>query len=465
MSGTEQSPQRVTATQHLMRAREHTQKRRTDRALEEAELALEVDPEFDEARFFLAETFDALGENRKAVHHYEALLFKDPENEDLMQRVERLDPMTAARHRRLTEVAPDPFVSEGRVAVESDDLANMDDMDMIDDGGPDEELAVAPEGPTDLVEMDEIPATPQTGAAPHVDADPSVFADDDQQVAEQRAAVACQVYEYEDEPQYRESAAALPLIQEFLKEQRRLWASSTALEDLIAESRPLTPVESEDADNAFAYARSVIGAATTVPHILTDPSLRPLVCGPMSAYAVITTGALEALTAGELYFLVGRTLARVTCEHVRLLEVAAALLPTSGPTSRLQELLRQTASQAIAAVASIEDESARGKAQTVLHTWRLRAELTADRAGLICCRNPQTAASAIAKLTAPDAAAAHAMSAEALEQRFAGQDVGQLAAIGLEHDPEASEPYAYYRVRMLNWWSTQPAYKHFASQQ
>jgi hypothetical protein len=182
----------------------------------------------------------------------------------------------------------------------------------------------------------------------------------------------------------------------------------------------------------------------------------------MSAYAVIPTGALEALSAGELYFLAGHTLARVTCSHVPLLEVAAALLPASGRSSRLQELLRETATQAMDAVA-IEDELARKKAQTLLHSWRLRAELTADRAGLICCRDPKAAASAIVKLTAPDAAAAQAMSGDTLEQRFGGQDVGKLAAIGQEHDPETSQPYAYYRVRMLTWWSTQPAYKGFAS--
>ncbi len=462
MAGTDQSAERVAAGTHLMHAREQMQRGKVDRALDEAQLAVEADPTFIEARLFLAEAFERVGEPRKAVHHYEELLFKDPHNEDVMQRVERLDPMTAAKHRRLGEIAPDPFVSKGRVAVESDELADMNEMEMIDDGGLAEELEVAPEGPTDLVAMDEVPAEPRVGVTPRLEADPSVFADDGQQVADQPTAVECRVYEYEDEPQYRENVFALPVIQELLKEQRRLWATSTALDDLVAESRPLSPVESEDAHNAFAYAHSTIGAATTVPHVITDPSLRPLVCGPLSAYAVAPTGALDALGAGELYFLAGRTLARVACDHVPLLEVAAALLPASGPRSRLQELLRHTAAQAINAT-TIEDESVRKKAQTLLHTWRLRAELTADRAGLICCRDPRTAASAIAKLTAPDTAAAQAISPDALEQRFGGQDVGQLAAIGPEHDPEASEPYAYYRIRMLAWWSTQPVYKEFAS--
>lgn len=462
MAGTEQSPERVAAGTHLTHAREQMERGKVDRALEEAQLALEADPTFTEARLFLAEAFERVGEPRKAVHHLEELLFKDPHNEELLQRVERLDPMTAAKHRRLGEVAADPFVSKGRVAVESNDLADMDEMEMIDDGELAEELEVAPEGPTDLVEMEELPAEPQVGAAPRVEADPSIFADDGQEVADQPTVVECRVYEYEDEPQYRENVSTLPLIQELLKEQRRLWARSEALDDLVEDSRALTPVESEDAHNAFAYAHSTIGAATTVPHVITDASLHPLICGPRSAYAVIPTGALEALSAGELYFLAGHTLARVTRDHVPLLELAAALLPASGPGSRLRELLRETATQAMAAVA-VEDELARKKAQTLLHSWRLRAVLTADRAGLICCRDPKAAASAIAKLTTPDAAAAQAMSGDTLEQRFGGQDVGKLAAIGLEHDPETSQPYAYYRVRMLTWWSTQPAYKEFAS--
>jgi hypothetical protein len=302
------------------------------------------------------------------------------------------------------------------------------------------------------------------GTAPRVEADPSIFADDGEQAAAQPAAVECRLYEYEDEPQYRQTVLELPVVREMLKEQRRLWATSEALDDLIADSRQLTPVESEDAHRAFAYAHTTIGAATTVPHVLTDPSLHPLICGPMSAYAMIPSGALEALSAGELYFLAGRTLARVVCGHVPLLEVGAVLLPAGGRTAKLQQILRETAAQAIGSAVPIEDESVRKKAQTLLHTWRLRAELTADRAGLICCRDPKTAASAIAKLTTADAATAQAMSADVLDQRFAGQDIAQLAAIRAEQDPATSEPYAYYRIRMLTWWSTQPAYKHFASQ-
>jgi len=458
MSATEESPQRVTAGVHLTHAKTHMMKGKVDRALEEAQLAIEADPTFEEARRFVAEAYERLGETRKAVHQYEELLFKHPHDEELIAKIERLDPLTAAKHRRLAEVAPDPFVSGGRLgATGGDDLADMEEID-LPAGGAQPAFAVRPEGPTDLEDMEDVSPveeTVSTRAELHVEV--GVFEEEEIGGATQ-AVLRPEQYEYEDERQIRESIAALAPVKELLGKQRSMWALGQVLDEFLPQTRPLTYTENEEAANAFFYAGSLLGANTTVPCAITDPSLWPLICGPLAAYVIIPTGALEALSATELYFLAGRTLSRVVCSQVALSDAIAAMLPPPKPSSRLVDLQREAAAKAMGGPEALGDPAQRAKLQGHLHTWRLRAELTADRAGLICCQNPDDAASAIAKLTAPNAAAARALSPEALEHRFAGQDLGQIAAIGLDRDPAASEPYAYYRIRMLRWWSTQPVY-------
>jgi Tetratricopeptide repeat len=455
MSDAGESPQRIAAGMHLAHAKAHMAKGKVERALEEAHLAIETDPDFADVRWFLADAHERLGETRKAVHQYEALLFHDPHNEDLLARIERLDPHTAEKHRRLADVAPDPFVAKGRLATGAED--DFVDMEAIDSpGASPAALEVIPEGPTELEDMADATATeePQAGQ-PQLHVDKDVF-EDEVVGAPAAAAVAPEQYAYEDERQVREAITALSEVAALLAKQRTIWREVEALDDLIKQTRPLTYTESEEAANAFFYAASILGVHTTVPCVVNDASLWPLVCGPMAAYVVIPASAFEALDATELYFLAGRTLARVASGHVPLLEVTAALLPPPRPTSRLLDLQRNAAAKTLCEAGSRGGQSA--KLQQHLHTWRLRAELTADRAGLVCCQSIDHATSAIAKLTAGAPAAAQALSREALEQRFAGQDLGQIAAIGIDRDPTTSEPYAFYRIRMLQWWSTQPGY-------
>ncbi len=458
MSGPEESPQRVTAGVYLTHAKTHMVKGRVDRALDEARLAIEADPTFDEVHCFLAEVYERLGETRKAVHQYEELLLNHPHDQELLVHLERLDPLTAAKYRRLAEIAPDPFVSGGRLAAAGeDDLADMGYIDLPAGGGQ-PSLAVVPEGPTELVDMEAVSPVEQTPPPrPELHVEAGVL-DEEEIGALAPPTLQPAQYEYEDERQVRDSVAALPPVRELLGRQRGMWAARELLDDLLAQTRPLTCTENEEAANAFSYAASLLGANTTVPCVITDPSLWPLICGPLAAYVVIPTGALEALGATELYFLAGRALSRVACHQVELLDVIAAVLPASRPSSRLIDIQREVAARAMGGPSALADPAHRAQLQGRLHAWRLRAELTADRAGLVCCQSPEDAASAIARLTAANAAAAQALSPEALEHRFGGRDLGQIAALALDHDPATSESYAYYRIRMLKWWSTQPAY-------
>jgi hypothetical protein len=99
----------------------------------------------------------------------------------------------------------------------------------------------------------------------------------------------------------------------------------------------------------------------------------------------------------------------------------------------------------------------RMKLGQLCHAWQQRAELSADRGGLVCCGDLDIACKTIARLTAPDSRAAETVTAQALIDKFQGQDVAQLAAIPPKEDPARNEGYALYRIKMLRWWAKTPA--------
>jgi hypothetical protein len=178
---------------------------------------------------------------------------------------------------------------------------------------------------------------------------------------------------------------------------------------------------------------------------------------------MVPTGVLRAFGGAELRALMGRSLARIACEHVPLLDVAAAVLPSSTPGSALEEVVVRVALEAIGGQETLGEESAARKAQGHLHTWRLRAELTADRAALVCSRDVGATASVIARLTTSDADSPPE-TPQSLEGHFAGHDLAKIAAIPIDRDPLSSKRYAHYRIKMLLWWSTQPGYAALSGQ-
>jgi hypothetical protein len=90
------------------------------------------------------------------------------------------------------------------------------------------------------------------------------------------------------------------------------------------------------------------------------------------------------------------------------------------------------------------------------HAWQQRCELTADRAGLICCGDVVVACTAIAKTTAKSIDDAAKTTVGGFLKQFEGEDVGKLAAIPVEESPSRNPRYAAYRIHMLRWWAKTP---------
>jgi hypothetical protein len=171
----------------------------------------------------------------------------------------------------------------------------------------------------------------------------------------------------------------------------------------------------------------------------------------------IPTAVIRALTGSEIPFQVGRELAYIRAGY--LPEYQVACLITNRPTRLVGDVATALWNLLHDLLAPVESELFREDRQhlaRLAHAWQLRASLSADRAGLLCCGDVEAACQAIAKTTAPSVEQASRLTLSGFLEQFKGQEVAKLAAIGLAETPDRSVPYAAYRIRMLRWWATTP---------
>ncbi len=128
MAEDQESQEEKLARRQMAEALELFEKK-PDQGIEAMRNLLEVYPDFMEARQWLADYYEEADETRLAVSQYEQMLRIEPENDEVWEGLERVDPPTAKRLRRFRNVAPDPFLSgsEAEGAADLDDFENEDE--------------------------------------------------------------------------------------------------------------------------------------------------------------------------------------------------------------------------------------------------------------------------------------------------------------------------------------------------
>ncbi len=433
----EVSRTRADAENHFQRAQQHAQKGRWDRAIEAARLALESDPDWDEVRYWLADVYVQQGDKRRAAHQYEQLLHRHPKDEGILKRIQAIDPMTATKLRRLADIAPDPFVAQ----VSAEDLADLDEIDQ----------RVPPP------ELQEVGVPGAQAAAPVTDW-AVLESGAEEEMVTAPPSLPAETYAYQDDLKLREQFMALPGAARALERRNALWADDARLGELTAQCQPLNATQQTSFAGAVAYAAQTLGLG--VPNVLTmeDEGLCPVIAGCEMSHLIVPTGLLRTVSPSEQYFVAGHWLAHVAAGHHPLWELSLAYLPRPRPSQLLQGGLYDALHAGMGSAAELGSEGEVATLLRTLHAWSLRAELTADRGGLVCCQNTDDACLSIARLTCPTAAEAASLGLAQFYAKFAGQDIAGLAAISAEQSPESNEAYAYYRLTMLCWWAGREEY-------
>jgi Zn-dependent protease with chaperone function len=149
----------------------------------------------------------------------------------------------------------------------------------------------------------------------------------------------------------------------------------------VGGNKPLAKIELLVDDCA-----KILGMPKPDVFIHNSPEVRAYSLGAESPHQlVLTKGMLDLFekSPDEFRFIVGRELGHIKCEHLQMRRVALAVLWV---VSRVQETALP--------VASLLPPLAFGR----FCSWCREAEVSADRAGLLCCQDPQTAYNALSRL-------------------------------------------------------------------
>jgi len=492
MATSDMSPERTRAYYKFREAEQQAHKKHFERALELAHEALEIDPTYTEVRLWIADLYRQLDQPRRASLIYQEIIHQDRANEQAWAGLRAVDPIAAERLERLQHIAPDPFVAQRQAAgleEELEDLASLAEELTGEEAPAEEEILATEVEVEDLSQVAEtggvqamleaevggiVGVTPATGAAEKVGAEDlgAQTTEAAQPAQEAGGASATEATEeaaqaleadpsewlFEEDLPYRRKIAQHPVYTELLPEIVEFWKDNDAWDVAIRGSVHLDPKRHPGVVEVCREVEAKLGAPEPWNlYVCPERRMISTITRGSPPTISLTTGCLNALSHEELVFMMGRFTTMLVAGHIPFLQITMLTLERNPRTITdveidMLELLRNHHAGWDAMVHREE----KIKLGQLCHAWQLRAELSADRGGLICCGNLEVACNAIAKLVAPDSNAAKTATMASLGQKFQGQDLAKLAAIPPKEDPQRNEGYGWYRIQMLRWWAKTP---------
>lgn len=178
-------------------------------------------------------------------------------------------------------------------------------------------------------------------------------------------------------------------------------------------------------------------------YVTNNPFTNAFAGGVERPYITIRSSMIDALTDEELYHLVGHELGHIKCGHVLYMSLAMLLAP-------LMEMIGK-------ATLGLGDAVGIGIYLAFME-WSRKAEISADRAGLLCSQSFELSGYANLKLTS----GAHRLNNEQslpafLDQCRAYQEMGALDSIGklimlFFYEIHATHPIPVHRMKELEKW-------------
>lgn len=178
-------------------------------------------------------------------------------------------------------------------------------------------------------------------------------------------------------------------------------------------------------------------------YVTSNPFPNAFAGGVERPYVTVRSGMIDALNDEQLYHLMGHELGHIKSGHLLYHSIAAVLLPL------LDALGRRTL--------GLGDALTLGLVMAFLE-WSRQAELSADRAGLLCSQDFELSAQANLMLCAgPSRMAADASTEAFLDQSRAYQDMNALDSIGkllvfFFYGAQSTHPMPVHRTKELEKW-------------
>lgn len=452
------SPERTRAFYKLKEAEHHVVKHHYDQALNNAREALDIDPTYIEARHWIGDLYVRLEQPRKASLEYQAILHENKDDEVAWARLRQVDGAAAGRLERLHDIAPDPFVvqrtAENAISEDLDDLGGL-----ADDFLPQQEEELLPSrDPQELDSLEDLAGTD----AIRSDLQEGVGAIAGIRDAPEPAAPAADDglpgWLYEEDLKYRQKIQGHPIYAKLLPNIIDFWRNDNAWDTAISGSVHLDVHRHPEIVEVCGEVVERLSAPKWALFVCPERRMVSCITRGNPPTISLTTGVMNHMAREEQLFAIGRFTTMVVAGHVPYLQMTMVTLERSPRTITdveidMLELLKHHHAGWDAGVHR-ED---RMKLGALCHAWQQRAELSADRGGLICCQDLDIACTALAKTTAHDSTAAQSVTWKGLVEKYKGQNPATLAAIPPKEDPSRNEGYAVYRIQMLRWWAKTPA--------
>lgn len=449
------SPQRKVAMFKFHQAEQEMSRGHVDRGLQLAREAIREDPTYLDAHLWLAQRFVAMDEPRKASHELETVLHADPKNEVAWQLMEQVDPASANRLRRLQSIAPDPFVVQNRAPL-TEDVAEIEDY--VDD---DEPVDFGGDGGDPFLAGDVDESVIGTWGDDEEEEGDYEEEGEGDEVAESTGAGANSAphfWEYEQDRQFLAKWEAEPVIAEAVVKIQELWKDIEAWDYVLNLCAHANPSLHEKIFQAAKKASERLGVEMPELFVFPERCMHPVLIKDQPPLLAVPTGVLRAMTPDEALFQIGREIGHLNTGYLAQMQMVKIVTNRKAQlvgdlASTLRDFLGGTVKYWDAQLSRDEID----RLKKLGHAWQQRCELTADRAGLVCCGDVVVACTAIAKTTAKSIDEASTMTVGAFLKQFEHEDVGKLAAIPVEESPSRNPRYAAYRIHMLKWWATTPA--------
>ena len=151
----------------------------------------------------------------------------------------------------------------------------------------------------------------------------------------------------------------------------------------IADNIRVTPRTFSRLHRAVTWSAKILDMPMPEVYVTLDPNFNAFTFGHTKPFIAFSSGMLELCDDEELLFVVGHEMGHIKCEHVLYKNVA--------------ENIRSILDAVGKATLGLGNLIGTGLALPLLD-WYRKAELTADRAGLLCVQDPEAALRIFMKL-------------------------------------------------------------------